>query len=164
MGSRLKPRLGPYRSSGNAPPVYGYMPSRGFTRAHLKRQCTARLRARAEPRVYPRPSAIAGAPISHVEELPRPFDDLAQVERLLEDGAGVVLEPGAHVVRLGVAAHDGDSAGEVRVAVNQGEAECEPRRGGELDVEQHGIGRGGGGERGRRRSGGGGPGGVARGG
>src|SRR6266568_4649598 len=31
--------------------------SRGFTRAHVKRQCSARLRAGAEPRVYPRPSA-----------------------------------------------------------------------------------------------------------
>src|SRR6266571_2538321 len=35
------------------------MPSRGFTRAHLKRQCTARLRAHAEPRVYPRPCEAA---------------------------------------------------------------------------------------------------------
>src|SRR6266496_4566488 len=35
------------------------MPSRGFTRAPVKRQCTARLRARAEPRVYPRPCEAA---------------------------------------------------------------------------------------------------------
>src|SRR2546428_8269852 len=85
-------------------------------------------------------SAVPCATISNVQEFMRPLHDLAQVERLLEDGTGVVLEPGANVVRLGVAAHDGDASGEVRVAVNQGEVECQPRHGGELDVEQHGIG------------------------
>src|SRR5436309_16098398 len=40
--------------SGSALPVYGHMPSRGFIRAYVKRQCSARLRAHAEPRVYPR--------------------------------------------------------------------------------------------------------------
>src|SRR2546426_12323698 len=49
-------------------------------------------------------SAVPRATISNVQEFMRPLHDLAQVERLLEDGTGVVLEPGAHVVRFGVAA------------------------------------------------------------
>src|SRR6266566_3553303 len=64
------------------------------------------LRVKMEPCA----SAVPAAAIRRVQELMRPGDDLAQVERLLEDGAGVVLQPGAHVLRLGVTAHDGDPA------------------------------------------------------
>src|SRR5712664_2652811 len=87
-------------------------------RLPLKRQCCARLRADAEPRGYPRTydSAVAGATISLVQQRSRPFDDLSQVERFLEDGTGIVLEPGAHVLGLGVAAHDGDLPRERRMA------------------------------------------------
>src|SRR6266550_2699097 len=110
-------------------PVAEFAAEAAARRLPLKRQCSARLRARAEPRVYPRPSTITGAAIAHVKQFARPFGDLTQVERLLEDGAGVVLEPGAHVVRLGVAAHDGDASGERRVAVNEGEVERQSRHG-----------------------------------
>src|SRR5881392_2367413 len=80
-------------------PVAEFAAEAAARRLPLKRQCSARLRARAEPRVYPRPSAITGETIAHVKQFARPFGDLTQVERLLEDGAGVVLEPGAHVVQ-----------------------------------------------------------------
>src|SRR6266550_4164847 len=85
-------------------------------------------------------SAVPAAPIRRVQQVMRPRDDLAQVERLLEDGAGVVLQPGAHVLRLGVTAHDRDPADQRRLPRNESEVEREARHGGELDVEQHGIG------------------------
>ena len=49
----------------------------------------------------------------------RPFHDLMDVERFLEDGTGIELEPGPHMVRFGVTAHDGDPAGELWMAVNE---------------------------------------------
>src|SRR5216684_3098507 len=89
----------------------------------LKRQSVARLRAHAESRVYPRTydSAVPRPLISHIQQLVSPFDDLSQVERFLEDGTGIVLEPGAHVLCLGVTTHDGDLSRERRMAVNQGQ-------------------------------------------
>src|SRR5207249_11781008 len=46
--SRLKPRLGPCRSSGYVRPVYGQTPSREFTRAHAGAS-TSRRRTPALP-------------------------------------------------------------------------------------------------------------------
>src|SRR2546426_5809336 len=81
-------------------------------------------------------STVPATAIRRVQQLMRPRDDLAQVERLLEDGAGVVLQPGAHVLRLGITAHDGDPADQRRLPRNESEVEREARHSGKLDVEQ----------------------------
>src|SRR5712692_9307262 len=71
-------------------------------------------------------SAVPRPLVSHIQQLVSPFDDLAQVERFLEDGTGIMLEPGAHVLRFGVTTHDGDLPRERRMAVNQGQVERQP--------------------------------------
>src|SRR5713101_9220628 len=94
---RVYPRTGAMRSGLESPVVGSIAP--GFEISDSKAQGRHRpFTGNAEPRVYPRTydSAVPGATISLVQQRSRPFDDLSQVERFLEDGTGIVLEPGAY--------------------------------------------------------------------
>src|SRR5213594_3025515 len=84
-------------------------------------------------------SAVAELLAVPAQHRRNPPGHLGQVERLANQRAGIVLQPGADFFGLGVAGHDGDASLQLGPPRLDREVERQAGHRGEVDVEQQGV-------------------------